>query len=713
MRYNILMIKEKSLVIYKNRPALVTGFDGEKIGISVFGGDTLKVREKDIEVIHPGPCAPANLKEELPLGNVREAWELLADTDGNEAAGVSLKELAELVFGAFTPRSAWAAWELLREGLYFCGETQAIRARPGKAVEEDEKKREKKEQETGERAAFLEKLGKLPAFTTSKTAGNGAAADNGAAGGAFSVSQTDRRYVLDIEALARGQSDKSRTLKELKRSETPEEAHRLLLAAGIWSVWENPYPPRFGLSRDSAKIVLSAPPEEERRDLTALAAYAIDNSWSNDPDDAISLEGPDAENRHCLWVHVADPAAAVLPGSPADIEARDRGATLYLPEGASRMLSPETQALFVLGGAGGSGTSPALSFKITLNPDLTIAETEIIPSLINVTRLSYAEADALITGAREGGGNPVLAALAALAERNLKRRLEAGAVSIELPEAHIKVSLGNTGNSAACAASTVDAGSVTGSADATNTTGSIDAAGAASEAGSENRISVEPLIAYSSASLVKECMIWAGEAAARWAVHKQLPFPFISQEEGERPEKLLDGFAGAWQMRRCMRGRNLSAKPAIHWGLGLAAYTQVTSPLRRYTDLLCHQQIRACLKSGAYRDMQPFSEEEILLRVSAAEAAASAASRAERASRAHWLTVYLSNFVGSDAEWSGVVLDRKGNKATVIIPALGLETQVSSRGNEEPNDEIRLRLLAVKIPEAEPVFAPITLTNKN
>jgi len=148
-----------------------------------------------------------------------------------------------------------------------------------------------------------------------------------------------------------------------------------------------------------------------------------------------------------------------------------------------------------------------------------------------------------------------------------------------------------------------------------------------------------------------------------------------------------------------MRSRSLSAKPAVHWGLGLDEYTQVTSPLRRYTDLLCHQQIRSFLGAGVYRGREPLTEEEVLFRLSAAEAAASVVSRAERASRAHWMAVYLSDKKGS--KWEGVVLDRKGNKGTAIIPALGLETLLSLRGTEEPNDTISVSLLSVKIPEAE------------
>ena len=641
------MLKEKSLVIFKNRPALVSGYEGEKISITVYGGETYKVREKDIELLHSGPCALKDLEENAPSGNVREAWELLAE-ETDAAAKTSLKELAELVYGAFTPRSAWAAWEVLREGLYFTGEINSLRARPRTDVLEEEKKREEKQRESGDRAAFLEKLKKLPPFKGLPVEG---------------LPPADHRHLQDVEALARGQSGKSRTLKELGRSETPEEAHRLLLAAGAWTVWVNPHPARFGIGRDSAKSVLP-PTREDRLDLTSLASFAIDNPWSGDPDDAVSLEGPGEDGRHCLWVHVADPAASVLPESPADLEARDRGSTLYLPEGPCRMLNIEALPLFALGL---SDVSPALSFKIVLNADLTIHETEIIPSLVKVTRLTYAEADALISK----GTDSVLTALAALAERNVERRLDTGAVLIDLPEAHITVQLGQNPEKTGISPS-------------------------------ESQISVEPLPEYRSADMVRECMIWAGEGTARWALQRQLPFPFISQEEGELPERRLSGLAGAWQLRRCMKPRNLSAKPGVHWGLGLDQYTQVTSPLRRYVDLLCHQQIRASINSGLYKGRPPLSEEEVLFRAAAAEAASAAVNRAERASRSHWLAVYLCGKKGS--AWDGVILDRKGSKGTVSIPALGLETQVHLRGNEEPNEQVRLILSSVKIPEAEVYF---------
>ena len=663
------MIKEKSLVAYKNRPAVVSGISGDKISISCPGGESFKVREKDIEEIHGGPCTLSDLKESPSPGGVREAWELLSgdagETGDAEGAPISIKELAELAFGAFSPAGAWAAYELLKEGRYFSGDVTTIRARNRKAVEEDEKKREEKQREAEERAAFLDKLKKFPPYRSGAASSFNAAPDNVTPGRDTALSGSERRFLLDVEALAYGQSNKSRTLKDLGKSETPEEAHRLLLACGAWTLCVNPYPARFGLERTSAKIVPPPPPDEERLDLTHLAAYAIDNEWSDDPDDAVSLEGPDAEGRLCLWVHVADPASSILPGSSADREARDRGSTLYLPEGPSRMLAPETLPFYALGYGHSAEllNSPALSFRITVKPDFTIGEIDIFPSLVKVTRLSYAEADKMMAGTNGGDTGEkdsiALTSLMALAEGNMERRLNTGAVIIDLPETHMQVS--HDGNF-------------------------------------PRSISVEQIPSYRSAEMIRECMVYAGEGAARWAMQRQIPFPFISQEAGEFPQHRLPGLAGAWQIRRCMRPRVLSAKPAVHWGLGLDEYTQVTSPLRRYTDLLCHQQIRAFLGGR-----EPLAASEVLLRASAAEAAAAASVKAEKASRAHWMAVYLSD--KHDDAWEGIVLDRKGNRGVVIIPALGIETQTSLKGTEEPNDTVKLRVSSVKIPEGEVQYA--------
>jgi exoribonuclease-2 len=328
------------------------------------------------------------------------------------------------------------------------------------------------------------------------------------------------------------------------------------------------------------------------------------------------------------------------------------------------MLPEEALPLYALGLG---ETSPALSFKIVLNDDGSIAETGIFPSLVRVSRMTYEEADALTSRTGEGqppgpgqaggagppaGKVPVLAGLFKIAERGLARRIAAGGVSIELPETHITVGEG---------------------------------------------IEIKPILPSRAADMVRECMLLAGEGAAGWAVQRRLAFPYVSQEAGDLPARPLPGMAGSYQLRRCMRPRALSVKPGAHWGLGLPEYTQVTSPLRRYTDLLAHQQIRSFL-----RGEPPLGEEEVLLRLAAGEAAAAASVQAERASRAHWTAVYLLDKKGS--EWKGVVMEKKGGRAVLIIPALGLETQAAVKGEPEPNQELTLTLGGVRIPEAEPVF---------
>ncbi|GHU20978.1 exoribonuclease II [Spirochaetia bacterium] len=596
-------IPEKSLAVYKDRPARVME-SGEKITIALSGGESIRVREKDITVIYPGPSELKSL-EWKPEPDIHGVWELLEDTQ------VGIQEFAELLYSEWSARAAWGAYRILKDGLYFSGDIDAIQRRNPEEIASDEQKRSGKQREAAEREEFLERLRQ----------GNIQIPD-------------DARFVQDVEALAFGQSDKSRTLKELGKPETPLEAHKLLLKTGFWMPWINPYPARHGCSLSSAKTPVPHPPAEDRVDLTHLAAFAIDSEWSEDPDDAISIQG------NTVWVHISDPAAAILPESPADKEARNRGATLYTPEGIARMLSDDSLVDFALGL---QSPSPALSFKMTLSADGSIVDTEILRSWVNVSRITYAEAD----------NRPDLAAFFEFAERNMERRRNNHAVMIQFPDVRIHVS-------------------------------------------GEN-VCVELIPDHASAEMVRECMLLAGEGAARWALDRKIPFPFIQQEVSEPPRTLLPGFAGAYQLRRTMHARILSTAPGFHEGLGIRCYTQVTSPLRRYIDLLAHQQIRAFLQKSPL-----ISEEDMLMRINIAGIATSATVQAERDSNAHWTAVYLSG--KKDSEWDAVVLEKRERGVLALIPELGLETFVGTRQDLEPNDSVILTLKSVKIPESELVF---------
>ena len=625
------MVGKNALAAYKNRPALVTETAQGKVVIALPGGEKIKAREKDIQIIHPGPAGSIDaICESEGAGfaaAARESWELLLADGGGP---VSLRELAELACGGYSPASAWAAFRLLMDGLYFSGSVGAIFPRGEEQVAEDEKRRGEKRRGDEERGLFLERLKNRRPLLDGE-------------GG-------DRRFIQDIEALACGRSARSRAMRDIGLGETPEEAHSLLLECGFWANSVNPHPARFGVSLSPAGHAPPPPPDESREDLSHLRAFAIDSPWSHDPDDALSLQAEGG--RDILYVHVADPAASIGADSPCEKEARDRGATLYAPEGSSRMLAEEALGLFALGLA---ESSPALTFRIALDSRGRIECAEIFPSTVKVSRITYERADGLISGG-QGGEAELLRGLDALALRNLDRRAESGAINIEMPEVR------------------------------------IEARGGAAE--------IEPIVRYRSSVLVRECMLLAGEAAGIWAMQRGLPIPCIAQEVGDLPGDPLPGLAGSYQLRRCMRPRSLLAKPGLHAGLGLDIYTQVTSPLRRYTDLLSHIQIRAALRGDT-----PLPPDELAARMFAGEAAAATVTQAERASRAHWTMVYLSD--KRDSVWEAVVLEKRGNRWLVAIPALGLETQVSLRGDVEPNGTAKLTLRSANVPAGEAVFAAL------
>lgn len=303
-----------SFVLYKQRPARVIEPGVKKITIQTERGDRQSVRPKDVMLLHQGPLRGFGDLRPTVAGDVNAAWELLA------GERTTLEELAELAFDTFTPATAWAIWEMVEDGLYFQGnEPGTIEVQSEAAVAAVLAERAAKAVEEAVWQAFVDRIER----------------------GEFLPE--DEANLSDVVELAMGTRSSSRTLGQLGRPETPQAAHELLLQIGYWGETINPYPTRFGLSLAQPEMALPSLPDEARRDLTHLAAFAIDDEGNTDPDDALSWDG------ERLWVHVADVAALVAPQSEAELEARARGANLYLPEGTVHMLPEEATAQLGLG----------------------------------------------------------------------------------------------------------------------------------------------------------------------------------------------------------------------------------------------------------------------------------------------------------------------------------------------------------------------------
>ncbi|MCP4219656.1 MAG: RNB domain-containing ribonuclease [bacterium] len=592
------MLEKNSLVLYKNQPARVVKV-GDKIEVELKTGSTKTIRPKDVTLLHPGPIN--SLKELTPkTGDIETAREVLAGET------TTIAELCEFVFEEYTPGTAWAAVQILEDGLYFHGTPDKITAATAEEVVAKKNKRHAKETEKKNRAEFLARVKE-----------NKIIAD-------------DFPRLKEIEQLAMGKDVKSPLLKELSISATPQNAHALLLKLGRWDELKNPYPSRLNVSLEEPGFLLPDLPEEERLDLTHLESYAIDDEGSTDPDDAISLDG------ERIWIHVADAAALVTPDDDADKEARKIAANLYLPEIKVPMLPPKATELLALGL---QEVSPALSFGLTLSETGEITDMTLTPSLVKVTRTTYAKAE-------EKLGEEPFKSLYQLALRFQARRKEKGAVMFDFPEVTIRVK--------------------------------------------EGKVSIRPLPALNSRQLVAESMFMAGEAAARFALDNKIPFPFTNQDAPEGIKEAKD-LAAMFALRFKMKRSRMQSVAKPHSGLGLDLYARTTSPLRRYLDLVVHQQLRAFLKGEPVLD-----EQELMLRVGVAEAAQKNVSVTERFANKHWTLVYLLQNPGK--RYEGILVEDTERRTTVVIPELALDVPVHLKKKEELNTRFTMEVSSIDLP---------------
>src|SRR5262245_30255687 len=136
-------------------------------------------------------------------------------------------------------------------------------------------------------------------------------------------------------------------------------------------------------------------------------------------------------------------------------------------------------------------------------------------------------------------------------------------------------------------------------------------------------------------------MVLLNGIAASFAATNALPVIFRTQEPGDPlpPETLQLPEALAFEkLRRTFKRSRLSLSPGLHSGLGLSAYTQVSSPIRRYADLVTQRQFTAMLRHKAI----PHGPDELLRVIAAAEAAESEIRSLEERSTTYWLLKYLA-----------------------------------------------------------------------
>ncbi|MCL2360766.1 MAG: VacB/RNase II family 3'-5' exoribonuclease [Defluviitaleaceae bacterium] len=325
-----------------------------------------------------------------------------------------------------------------------------------------------------------------------------------------------------------------------------------------------------------------------RRDLRNEHIITIDGEDTKDIDDGISLEKtPDGHWR--LGVHISDVSHYVKPGTPLDIEALNRGTSVYLADRVipmlPHMLSSGVCSLF-------PGVDRlTLSCIMTVDKEGEAIEYEIFPSIINSKRRwTYGEVQEILDSGKDEGipaqgrddGVALFSEMNRLREILYKKRQKKGALDFDLPEAKIRV----------------------------NENG--------------RPVSVEPYPRNQATGIIEEFMILCNETVAAHALGNDIPLIYRAHD-APSPEKLarlqgtakdfglfLPHGAGAKAIQKLLESAESSpayysiAMAALtslpqayytpdspkHYGLASSNYCHFTSPIRRYADLQIHRILK-------------------------------------------------------------------------------------------------------------------------
>ena len=154
-----------------------------------------------------------------------------------------------------------------------------------------------------------------------------------------------------------------------------------------------------------------------------------------------------------------------------------------------------------------------------------------------------------------------------------------------------------------------------------------------------------------------------------------------------------------------MRGASVGATPRRHGGLGVDAYVQFTSPIRRYLDLVAHAQVKAFLR----RERLPVPDAaQLEALVSSVNESARDAKSATRDAVLFWQTFWFATR-GKDVEHAGIVakwIKKDERAALVFLRETGVERVVKLDVFERQSGKPRAELgdvVTLRVREADPL----------
>ena len=388
----------------------------------------------------------------------------------------------------------------------------------------------------------------------------------------------------------------------------------------------------------------------KRLDLRDTPIFTIDGADTKDIDDAISVEKTDSGYK--LGVHIADVSHYVTKDSAIDVDALERGTSVYIADKVIPMLPKELSN-------GICSLNPgvdrlAFSCLMEISKEGKLGKFQFKKTVIR-SRLQgvYSEVNAILENTADDSIKekyrevidiiPVMKELADILSRNKSNR---GAPDIQSSESKIICD-----KDGIC-------------------------------------IDVKKRVQGISEGIIEEFMLMANNAAARLAMKHELPFVYRIHENptAEKIETLkmtLDGlginalhinenssaadFSALLRkteddprypiinrlILRTMAKAKYSEKPVGHFGLVMAEYAHFTSPIRRYSDLAIHRILTDYVsRKGAENIKKIYSDFAVRASAIATKTELSAVA-AERSCEDFYTAEYMENHI--DEEFDGII----------------------------------------------------------
>lgn len=337
---------------------------------------------------------------------------------------------------------------------------------------------------------------------------------------------------------------------------------------------------------------VSAADMADRMDIRDWQTVTIDGEDAKDLDDAITLTKE--EDLYILGVHIADVSNYVQERSALDVEAQERGTSVYLVDRVIPMLPHKLSNGICSLNAGENRL--ALSCIMTIDGKGMVVDHKIAETVINVDRrMSYTSVKKILEDHDEAERKeyeeliPMFNRMQELAAILRKKRMKRGSIDFDFPETKII----------------------------------LDEAG--------KPVDIKPYERNVATKIIEDFMLIANETVAQDYFWQEMPFVYrthdnpdaekiqklgtfinnfgysikIGQDEIHPKElqKLLQKIEGTPEEAlisrltlRSMKQAKYTTVGTGHFGLATSYYCHFTSPIRRYPDLQIHRIIKDNLR---------------------------------------------------------------------------------------------------------------------